>query len=112
MLCRCNQPLACLLAEACHPPSPCAYRCKAVAWTSMAAATAFWFVNDNAPAAGSQGCCKAGSGCGRLWGATFTVVAKHLGSLAVGSFCIALCQLLRLMLLALDRATKAQRPEP
>ena len=78
----------------------------------MAAATAFWFVNDNAPTAGSQGCCKAGSGCSRLWGATFTVVAKHLGSLAVGSFCIALCQLLRLMLLALDRATKAQRPEP
>ena len=112
MLCRCKPPLARLLAEACNPPSPCAHRCKAVAWTSMAAATAFWFVNDNAPAAGSQGCCKAGSGCGRLWGATFTVVAKHLGSLAVGSFCIALCQLLRLMLLALDRATKAQRPEP
>ena len=78
----------------------------------MAAATAFWFVNDNAPAAADgkgKGCCKAGSGCGRLWGATYTVVAKHLGSLAVGSFCIALCQLLRLMLLVVDRATKAQQ---
>ena len=36
-------------------------------------------------------------------------MSKHLGSMAVGSFVIALCQLLRLVLHAVDRATKSQQ---
>jgi len=95
---------------------------KAISWTSMAAAVAYWFCTDNAPpptattsspaaaaAASSRRCCRAGTGCGRLWDSTWTVVSKHLGSMAVGSFVIALCQLLRLVLHAVDRATKSQQ---
>ena len=68
----------------------------------MAAAVGFWFVTDNVPFA-KRRFCKQGTGCSLLWDSTWTIVSKHLGSLAVGSFVIALCQVLRIALKMLDQ---------
>ena len=82
--------------------------CKAITWTSMSCAVAYWFVADNKPGEGTT-CCKAGTGATRLWDATWTIVSKHTGSMAVGSFIIALCQTVRIVLKAVDNATKAEQ---
>ena len=79
---------------------------KAVSWTSMSSAVSYWFVTDNAPAASGHRCCQAGTGVSRLADATWTVVSKHLGSMAVGSALIAACQTVRLVLYAVDGSTK------
>jgi len=74
----------------------------------MSCAVAYWFVADNKPGEGTT-CCKAGTGATRLWDATWTIVSKHTGSMAVGSFIIALCQTVRIVLKAVDNATKAEQ---
>ena len=63
---------------------------------------------DNAPGAEHK-CCKTGTGLARLVGASWTIVSKHLGSLAVGAFVIALCQTLRLGMKLLDNMTQKAR---
>ena len=60
---------------------------------------------DNAPGAEHK-CCKTGTGLARLVEASWTIVSKHLGSLAVGAFVIALCQTLRLGMKLLDNMTQ------
>ena len=61
----------------------------------MSGAVGYWFVHDNAPGAEHR-CCKTGAGLARLADSTWTIVSKHLGSLAVGAFVIAVCQTLRI----------------
>merc|ERR1719424_1858235 len=77
----------------------------AIAWASMSCAVAYWFTYDNAPGAEHK-CCKTGTGFTRLASATWTITSKHLGSLAVGAFVIALCQTLRLGMKLLDSMTQ------
>ena len=71
----------------------------------MSCAVAYWFTYDNAPGAEHK-CCKTGTGLTRLASATWTITSKHLGSLAVGAFVIALCQTLRLLMKLLDSMTQ------
>ena len=80
----------------------------AIAWASMSCAVAYWFTYDNAPGAEHK-CCKTGTGFTRLASATWTITSKHLGSLAVGAFVIALCQTLRLGMKLLDSMTQQAR---
>jgi hypothetical protein len=81
---------------------------SAIAWASMSGAVGYWFVHDNAPGAEHR-CCKTGAGLARLSDSTWTIVSKHLGSLAVGAFVIAVCQTLRIAMKVFDEMTKEQQ---
>jgi len=90
---------------------------KACDYTTMAAAVAYWFVTTNVEKDGCCGaakCCRgwsSGLGFPKLLDAAWTVSTRHLGSLAFGSACIAICQLLRLVLYAVHAATKQTKAD-
>ena len=87
---------------------------RAVSWSAMASAVGYWFIVDNAPRARANRacCCWGGTGCGllRLIDSTWTIVSRHLGSMAFGSLIVATVQLVRILLKAVEASTKdAQR---
>lgn len=87
---------------------------RAISWSAMASAVGYWFIVDNAPRArpNRSCCCWGGTGCGfvRLIDSTWTIVSRHLGSMAFGSLIVATIQLLRIVLKAVEASTKdAQR---
>ena len=87
--------------------------CRAISWSSMASAVGYWFIVDNAPDLGQAKrgrgcCCWGGTGLGlvRLLDATWTIVSKHLGSMAFGALIIATCQLIRIVLKLVEMSTQ------
>jgi len=86
---------------------------QACTYTSIAAAVAQWFVSQG----DDKGWCEViasialGCGCGQMIDASWTVIAKHMGSMAFGSLIIAICQFIRAILHAFDAYTKEQQKE-
>jgi len=77
---------------------------KATVWTSMSGAVAEWYVRTKPIK--DRTCKICTLGCADLWQATGMVLCKHLGSMALGSLIIAICQLIRLVLASIDYYTK------
>jgi len=76
---------------------------KATIWSSMSAAVGVWFTTINAPGSDAPAC---SFGCGELWSSTALILTKHLGSMMFGALIIAICQLLRYILAAIDYYTQ------
>jgi len=79
---------------------------KAVIWSSMSAAVGVWFTTVNAADCEDRGWCKCSFGCVELWAGTSLIVMKHIGSCAFGALIIGICQLIRLILTAIDYYTQ------
>lgn len=86
---------------------------RACDYTTTAGAVSYWFCTTNAERAGCCGgaarCCQglaAGCGLPRVLDAAWTVVSRHMGSLAFGSFIMTVVQIVRLVLYAIHTATK------
>jgi len=79
---------------------------KATVWASMSAAVGLWFTQINAPGSKEHGVGGCSFGCGELCASTGLILAKHVGSMAFGSLIIGICQLIRLVLTAIDYYTQ------
>jgi hypothetical protein len=83
----------------------------AISFTSTSATVAHWFVEQGE----HKSWCETmkticmGCGLGKWLDATWTILFKHMGSMAFGSLLIATCQLIRLCLTAFDHYTKEQQ---
>jgi hypothetical protein len=85
----------------------CVTMTRAVSWTTMAGAVAWWFVRQNATDRKCLGRCPA-PGVIILLTSLWTVLSRHLGSMAFGSLLIAVCWTLRLLLQALEYSFRGQ----
>mmetsp|Transcript_16710 Transcript_16710/g.46455 ORF Transcript_16710/g.46455 Transcript_16710/m.46455 type:complete len:795 (+) Transcript_16710:42-2426(+) len=83
---------------------------RAVSWTTMAGAIAWWFVRQNAVKRTCSGQCPA-LGVTVMFSSLWTVLSRHLGSMAFGSFLIAVCWTLQLVLQALELSFSKQKKE-
>jgi len=76
-------------------------------WSSMAGAVGYWFVSVNAPST-KKNCCPR-LGMVPLCDATWTILSKHLGSMAFGALVITIVQFFQLCMQALDYLSKEQQ---
>ena len=76
---------------------------RVTVWTSMSAAICHWYVTQ---VSNGKKCCGLGTGILELFGATWLVCSKHLGSMVFGALIIAIVQTIRAVVLAIDRQTQ------
>jgi hypothetical protein len=88
----------------------CITMTRAVSWTVMAGAVAWWFVRQNAADRKCLGRCPA-PGATILLSSLWTVLSRHLGSMAFGSFLVAVCWTLQLVLQAIEYTFRGQKKE-
>jgi len=89
----------------------CVQTVRAIFWTSMSAAIAWWYCNRNAPSNKSASRCCPGSGAPLLLSSLFTVLSKHVGSAAFGAGIIAIVQVLQIVMHALNSVTKKRQAD-
>lgn len=88
----------------------CITMTRAISWTVMAGAVAWWFVRQNATDRKCLGRCPA-PGATILLSSLWTVLSRHLGSMAFGSFLVAVCWTLQLLLQALMYTFQSQKKD-